>query len=109
MKNTPEDRLRTAKKNSKSPLNTNDATDTLEEAHSGFFLPDLCRVQSVFVLLIVTELVALLFTLAHPSNELLDWNYLGLISLFGHWAVLTSAAVLCIARPTLAKLSINVA
>lgn len=85
------------------------STTVLEDPHSDFFLPDLCRVQSVFSLLVVTELVALLFTLVHPSAPFMDWNYLGLISLFGHWTVLTSAAVLCTARPALAKLSINAA
>ncbi len=78
-----------------------------EKRDDDFFLPDLCKVQAVFILLIVTELVALLFALAHPSKELLDWDHLGLISLFGHWSVLTSAAILCISRPKLAKLSIN--
>ena len=110
MKNTPEQKTRASTKNSHlSNQDKANTTEALEDPHSEFFLPDLCRVQSVFFLLIVSELVALLFTLAHPSTELLDWNYLGLISLFGHWAVLTSAALLCIARPTLAKLSINVA
>ncbi len=78
-----------------------------ENQETDFFLPDLCKVQAVFILLIVTELVALLFALAHPSKELLEWNYLGLISLFGHWAVLTSAAILCVSRRQLAKLSTN--
>ena len=78
-----------------------------DNQETDFFLPDLCKVQSVFILLIVTELVALLFALAHPSKELLEWNYLGLISLFGHWSVLTSAATLCVSRPQLAKLSTN--
>ena len=110
MKNTPKDKIRTTQNNSgQYTQDKTVATEIPEDPHSDFFLPDLCRVQSVFFLLIVTELVALLFTLAHPSTELLDWNYLGLISLFGHWAVLTSAALLCIARPALAKLSINVA
>ncbi|UZE96454.1 sensor histidine kinase [Alkalimarinus alittae] len=101
MKNTPIDKPHNIEKNQ--------LKEVIEDPNSDFFLPDLCRVQAVFSLLIVTELVALLFTLAHPSAKLMDWNYLGLISLFGHWTVLTSAAVLCTARPILAKLSINVA
>ncbi len=110
MKNTPEDKIKTAQKKQHRPTqDKGNNAEGVEDPHSDFFLPDLCKVQSVFFLLIVTELVALLFTLAHPSNELLNWNYLGLISLFGHWAVLTSAALLCIARPALAKLSINMA
>jgi len=87
----------------------NSEFNALENQETDFFLPDLCKVQSVFILLIVTELVALLFALAHPSKELLEWSYLGLISLFGHWSVLTSAAILCISRPQLAKLSTNLA
>lgn len=109
MKNTPIDKIPLSQnKLNRGVRESKDTTTTSDEQSSGFFLPDLCKVQSVFFLLIVTELVALLFALSQPSNELIDWNYLGLISLFGHWAVLTSAAALCISRQTLAKLSVNV-
>ncbi len=86
---------------------SNANTTANEDSTIDFFLPDLCRVQAVFFLLIVTELIALLFTLGHPSTELVDWNYLGLISLFSHWTVLTTAAVLCVSRPRLAKRNLN--
>ncbi|MFD2230356.1 sensor histidine kinase [Alkalimarinus sediminis] len=119
MKNSPKDKTRATSKSNYHPSqdkasflasqHRSSGSEMVEESAAEFFLPDLCKVQSVFFLLIVTELVALLFTFAHPSTELLDWNYLGLISLFGHWTVLTSATVLCIARPTLAKLPVNLA
>lgn len=78
------------------------------DQESQFFLPDLCRVQVVFSLIIVTELVALLLTLIHADDSLLDWEYLGLISLFGNWVVLTSAALLCVLRKPLARLPLAV-
>ncbi len=72
-----------------------------------FFLPDLCRVNAVFILVIVTQLVAFLFTLIAPSNNYFSWNYLGLVSLFGHWTVLTCAALLCISRRWLAGIALK--
>ncbi|ARU54478.1 signal transduction histidine kinase [Oleiphilus messinensis] len=80
-----------------------------------FFLPDLCKVHSVIFLVIVTELVALVFTLVQPNTgprswtDVIDWNFLGLVSLFGQCLVLSCAAVLCIARNWLSTLSVRVA
>lgn len=72
-----------------------------------FFIPDLCRVQAVFILILLTELVAFLFTLVRPSASGLDWFYLGLISLFGIWNVLSCAAFLCLLRKTLSKMKVT--
>ncbi len=73
-------------------------------ANDRFFLPDLCRVQLVLGLILVTELVAVLLTLIHAQQLFIDWEYLGLLSLFGNWVVLTCAALLCISRRRLAQL-----
>lgn len=69
------------------------------------FIPDLCRVRAVFLLLITTELVAILFALVHSTDAWLDWDYLGLISLFSQWTVLTCAALVCLLRRLFRKLS----
>ena len=78
-------------------------------ATAEFFLPDLCRVQSVLLMVLATELVALLFTLIHSGLGRFDWDYLALSSLFGQWVVLSCAAILCLLRPRLARLPLKLA
>ncbi len=68
-----------------------------------FYLPDLCRVNSVFLLVLCTQLMAFLVALLASPSGYFSWNYLGLVSLFGHWTVLTCAALLCVLRPWLAR------
>ncbi len=77
-----------------------------KSAQEAFFLPDLCSVQAVLFLVIMTELFTLLFTLAHSEIILIDWNYWGLLSLLGQWIVLSCAAILCGLRNYLAKRSL---
>lgn len=70
------------------------------------FIPDLCRVRAVFLLLVTTELVAILFALVRGAETWLDWEYLGLVSLLAEWTVLTSAALICLLRNQFRKLSV---
>lgn len=93
-------------KNALSPKRKNHEATPID-AKEDFFIPDLCRVQSVFVLIMLTELVCFLFTLVRPMTHGLDWYYLGLISLFGLWNVLSCAALLCLLRQRLARLPTN--
>jgi len=72
---------------------------------SGFFVPDLCRVRSVFMLVISSELMVMLLAMAHARGQWIDWNYFGLVSLLVQWTVLTSAALICLARPWLTGLT----
>ncbi|MGM0569792.1 sensor histidine kinase [Marinobacter sp.] len=72
---------------------------------SGFFVPDLCRVRSVFMLVVSSELMVLLLAMAHARGQWIDWNYFGLVSLLVQWTVLTSAALICLARPWLTRLT----
>jgi len=72
-------------------------------------VPDLCRVRAVFLIIIVTELVVVLFALIRASDGWLDWDYLGLASLFAQWSVLTSAALICLLHRPLGRLSISLA
>ncbi|QCF27365.1 sensor histidine kinase [Hydrocarboniclastica marina] len=76
------------------------------ERETETFIPDLCRVRAVFLVLVTTELVAILFALVRGTEGWLDWDYLGLVSLFGQWTVLSSSALVCLMRNRLNKLGI---
>src|SRR5262245_57437558 len=69
-----------------------------------FFIPDICTTRSVFVVVLIAELIAVTLSLARPSASFL--TELARISLFLQWLGLTSAALLCYARPLLARLSV---
>ncbi|TVP53623.1 MAG: sensor histidine kinase [Halomonadaceae bacterium] len=72
---------------------------TTGPSHGGrAFVPDLCRVQAILILLISTQLVVILFALIRGSQQWIDWDYLGLVSLFAQWTVLSSAALICLLR-----------
>ncbi|MGM0767851.1 MAG: sensor histidine kinase [Pseudomonadota bacterium] len=72
---------------------------------SNFYVPDLCRVRSVFLLLITSELMVLVLSIVQAEGGWIDWNYFGLLSLFVQWTVLTSAALICLLRSRLAQLT----
>lgn len=60
------------------------------------FLPDLCNSQSVFLLVLVAELLALLLTISASSGlKYFSWDKLALISVQVQWIVLFSAIALC--------------
>ncbi|MBE02170.1 MAG: sensor histidine kinase [Oceanospirillales bacterium] len=84
-----------------TPLNSNkrDPVDT-------FFIPDLCRVRAVFLLVITSELLVLVLAIVQADTGWVDWNYFGLLSLFVQWTTLTSAALICLLRGWLARLSV---
>lgn len=73
------------------------------KAHE-FFVPDLCRVRSVFLMLVTSELLVLVLSIVQAEGGWIDWNYFGLLSLFVQWTVLTSAALICVLRHWLSKL-----
>ncbi|MBL1276843.1 MAG: histidine kinase [Ectothiorhodospiraceae bacterium] len=72
---------------------------------SGFFLPDFCNVRMVFSVVIISELLAIVLTLSPLQSSENRWNDLSIISLFVQWVGLSSAAVLCLARPWLSRVS----
>lgn len=60
------------------------------------FLSDLCNSQSVFLLVLVAELLALALTISASSGlQHFNWGKLGLISVQIQWVVLFSAIALC--------------
>lgn len=82
---------------------------TLHTDRNEFFIPDLCRVRAVFMLVMTSQLLVLLLAIVQSSEGWLDWNYVGLLSLFVQWTVLTSAALICLLRRWLQRLSIPMA
>ncbi|MBI2381929.1 MAG: histidine kinase [Gammaproteobacteria bacterium] len=69
-----------------------------------FFLPDLCSVGAVFLVVLGGELLAFLFTLM-GSDLRQPWSELGLTSLFIQWVALGSAALLCLGRRWLRRMA----
>ncbi|WP_419533812.1 sensor histidine kinase [Endozoicomonas sp.] len=69
-----------------------------------FFLPDLGSGQSVFMLVLISELFVLVQVLALPGDIDFSWTRLAMLSLFVQWIVLSSSAFLYLARPFLKKL-----
>ena len=70
------------------------------------FLPELCTSQSVFLLVLVAELLALLLTISASSGlQHFDWDKLALISVQVQWVVVFSAIALCRLRFWLARQS----
>lgn len=78
----------------------------MSKKEDNFFLPDLCEVNSVFLLCIGAQLVAFLLILATGDVLSESWDELGLLSLFVQWIALMSAAILCFSRRWLARLSL---
>lgn len=74
---------------------------------SEFFVPDLCRVRAVFLLLITSELLVLVLAIVQAEAGWIDWSYFGLLSLFVQWTTLTSAALICLLRRKLAAMSVT--
>ncbi len=67
------------------------------------FLPSFCDIRMVFAIVVIAELLAFVLVLAGGGKD--PWSQLGLASLFLQWIALSSAAVLCLARPMLARIS----
>lgn len=58
------------------------------------------------MLLITSELLVLVLAIVQAEAGWIDWNYFGLLSLFVQWTTLTSAALICLLRQRLARLSV---
>lgn len=59
------------------------------------FLPNFCDVYSIFALVLLAELLAMLLTAAATESADQFWSQLGLTSLFSLWITLISAFLLC--------------
>ena len=85
--------------------NALDKNAKAEPMKDSFFLPDLRSVQSIFTVVVGTELLALVLVLASGPLWPFDWEELALHSLFMQWVALTCAAVLGRLRDRLLELS----
>ena len=74
-----------------------------KRSNRDFFLPDFCQVSSVFLVLLIAELLAVIFTLLNLRPEGSLWNQLGLYSVSIQLVSLSSVSILCLLRPYLAK------
>lgn len=68
------------------------------------FLPDFCSLSTALTLVVSSELLAFVLTLADSSPEYGFWSDLGLRSLFIVWIALSSGFLLCGIRPWLVRL-----
>ena len=85
-----------------TPLRTDKSSNTQE-----FYVPDLCKVRAVFLMLVTSELLVLVLAIVQATHGWIDWSYFGLLSLFVQWTTLTSAALICLIRPRLARISVS--
>jgi len=76
-------------------------TKTKNKSPNGEFLPNLCNAQSVLLLVLVAELIAVLLTLNASFLPLFSWDSLALYSFQIQWISLISAFVICRLRPWL--------
>jgi len=80
------------------------------------FLPNFCSVYTVFIGVIVTQLLVFVVVLAPLNKTGYDWHYvthdlisdMAMVSLFMQWITLVSMAILCSTRHQLGQLKSNV-
>jgi two-component system sensor histidine kinase AlgZ len=63
-----------------------------------FVIPDLCQINSVLFLLIITQLLALVLCLVSSEYTLINWEKLGLLSIYCHTLALSFSALICTTR-----------
>ncbi len=80
-----------------------------ERVTGEFFIPDLCATRSVFVMVLLTELMVIVYVLANSVLPRFNWDLLATCSLFVQWVVLLSAALLCQLRRPFSRLSLPLA
>jgi two-component system sensor histidine kinase AlgZ len=71
--------------------NTPDNKDQL----TACLLPDFCDVRNVFIVVLLTEVLAIIFAMAATSSSVQFWDYLALTSLLMLWIALLNTAILC--------------
>lgn len=88
-------------------MDTKKKTTYSSTKEDNFFLPNLCTVNSVFLLCIGAQLIAFVLILAMGDILSESWDELGLLSIFVQWIALVSAGMLCLSRRWLAKLPLT--
>ena len=69
-------------------------------------IPDLCQINALLLMLILTQILAFILTLMQSGSELVNWELLGQISIFSHCIVLSCAALICSSRRLLYRQSV---
>lgn len=67
-------------------------------------LPDLCRGEVLFSVVIIAELMALLITLASNGVRNFDWMLFAAASMIALWITLLSALILCLGKERINRL-----
>jgi len=75
--------------------------DTELNSNQGF-IPNLCEVSAVFMLILMVELLSVVLALA-PSGQPGFWQRLAFISFFAQWLGLINAGLLCLLKKWLNK------
>ncbi len=82
--------------NNKAPTSRTKASRLAPAEPANPFLPDLCSSQSVFLIVLVAELLAVLLTISASSGlQHFNWDKLALISVQIQWIAVFSAVALC--------------
>ena len=71
------------------------------------FLPDLCSIKTLLTVIIMAQLLSFVLVLATITQVRVypGWDNLGFVSMFVQWIALTSIAILCLLRKSLAKMT----
>jgi two-component system sensor histidine kinase AlgZ len=85
------------------------AGNRIGDADDGFFIPDLCAPQAVFLAVLLAELMVLLHVLALGPIPAFDWQTFATGSLFVQWNTLLCIALICSLRARLRLLSLALA
>ncbi|PCI06509.1 MAG: sensor histidine kinase [Gammaproteobacteria bacterium] len=78
-----------------------------EELTTNNLLPNFCDVRKVFIVVLLTEVLSIVFSMASASNIQQFWDFLAISSLLMLWIALLNAAALCQLRSRLHKLKQN--
>ena len=81
----------------------------LANASDTEFLPPICEVRGVLLLVLLAGGVSVLTTLLSSDLRAFDWYQFAMVSLYCCWIVLSAAALLCALRDRLNRLSLAAA
>lgn len=72
-------------------------------ASASSLLPNFCDLRTIFIIILLTEILAIVFAIAVSSNFDQFWDFLSLSSLLMLWIALLDAAIICQLRSWLQK------
>lgn len=81
--------------------------DNAKNNLDNFFLPDLCNVRAVMVLILLSEALVTALVLTESSLAGFEWSRFATISYFVQWVALLSVALLCQSRTFMSRLALR--